>query len=165
MATLSSQCRGPGFHPWSGRNWISHTATKKKIIIIDLGMPQPKDPAWCNQDPAQSNKYFLKTNKQTKKAKMPRVLMVICQEGWQEGRAMAVSVPPQPPQHATMSEAGIFPAFAPKPQSTPLRLPMCLSCPASPWLGGNHPVPAIHLSRHPCFRKKWLVPVANPCLA
>lgn len=77
---------------------------------------------------------------------------------------MAVSVPLQPPQHATVSEAGIFPAFAPKPQS-PSCLPVCLSRPASPWLGGNHPMPAIHLSRHPCFRKKWLVPVANPYLA
>ena len=26
--TLHSQCRGPGFNPWSG-NWILHTATKQ----------------------------------------------------------------------------------------------------------------------------------------
>ena len=115
-------------------------------------MPQLKDPTCCNQDPAQSNKY-LKKQKNKKKSKMPRVLMVICQEGWQEGRAMAVSVPPQPPQHATTREAGIFLAFAPKPQS-PSCLPMCLSRPASPWLGRNHPVPASQLLRHPCFRKK-----------
>ena len=133
MATLNSQCGGPGFHPWSGRNWISHTATKKIIIIIDLGMPQPKDPACCNQDPAQSNKYFLKTNK---KAKMPRVLMVICQEGWQEGRAMAVSVPPQPPQHATMSEAGIFPALPPSHNPPPSACPCaCLVLPLLGWEG------------------------------
>ena len=43
--TLSSQCRGPGFDPWS-ENWIPH-ATAKSLHTAT------KDPVCCSEDPAQ----------------------------------------------------------------------------------------------------------------
>ena len=44
--------RSPRFDTWSG-NYIPHGTTKSLYIIA-------KDPACCNQDLAQPNKYFLK---------------------------------------------------------------------------------------------------------
>ena len=40
--TPCSQCRGPGFKPWSG-NEIPHAATKSLHA-------ETKDTAWCNED-------------------------------------------------------------------------------------------------------------------
>ena len=48
--TPYSQCRGPGFNPWSG-NWIPHASTKSSHAAV-------KDHLCCNKDPVQPNNYY-----------------------------------------------------------------------------------------------------------
>ena len=49
--TPGSQCRGPGFDPWS-ETWIPYTVTKNSRAVTK----KIADPACCSQDQAQPNK-------------------------------------------------------------------------------------------------------------
>ena len=49
--TPDSQCRGPGFDPWS-ETWIPYTVTKNSRAVTK----KIADPACCRQDKAQPNK-------------------------------------------------------------------------------------------------------------
>ena len=44
--TLSSQCRGPGFEPWSG-NYIPHASTKSRMPLLKISLTATK--TQCSQ--------------------------------------------------------------------------------------------------------------------
>lgn len=103
---------------------------------------------------------------------MPRVLLVICHEGQVEGRAVAVTVPTQLPQHShhawssdTLPQSRQFESPLP-PNHEPLS-PAHVAATACFSLAVEGIIPTRHLlsPRQPHFRRKWLAPLANPCPA
>ena len=46
VKTLRSQCRGPGFGPWSGE---LDPACQLRVLVLQLKIPHATTKTWCSQ--------------------------------------------------------------------------------------------------------------------